>query len=382
MTTAQQCELPGHRVRRPLRVAYLNAWYKAGLSDGGFAHVNQFIRNATALGHQVWTAAANEHPQRHPMPTARLALGRVMRSMDVVYVRLEWSMPRAARLASGIYRHLLGSRPMVWEFNTVPEYGRLLGHSREEVDAAVRAYRRHAQDCDLAVCVSSALATYVTKQLGIRRALVVPNGSDPELFRPDLVPSRRAQRRPHGLNVLWMGSAHLAWNDFEMLRGAAEALWEKHRDDRVCFHVLGGGFEGTVARMPPNVHYHGRESYEALPQWLAGMDVGLCLYRSGPADYGSPLKLFDYMSSGLTVVATAHPQVREVFHELGQPDLMLEQGDARGLARVLEDLATRRDRLRHQGAAGRELVVRKYNWRRAVEDTFDAIEDLLQARER
>ena len=39
--------------------------------------------------------------------------------------------------------------------------------------------------------------------------------------------------------------------------------------------------------MPANVHYYGVEDYERLPQWMSAMDVGLCLYRPGPADYSS-----------------------------------------------------------------------------------------------
>src|SRR5437868_11978735 len=100
------------------------------------------------------------------------------------------------------------------------------------------------------------------------------------------------------------------------------------------------------------------------------MDVGLNVYRPGPADYSSPLKIFDYMASGLTVVSTVQPQVAEVFEQLGQTDLMVPTDRPEALADVLRQLARDRERLKRQGAAGRKLAVDYYNWRRAAVDTF------------
>ena len=81
------------------------------------------------------------------------------------------------------------------------------------------------------------------------------------------------------------------------------------------------------------------------------------------ADFSSPLKLFDYMASGLTVVSTEQPQAREIFGQLGQPDLLVPTDDPRKLAEVLRGLARDRERLARQGAASRKLAVDFYNWK-------------------
>ena len=107
------------------------------------------------------------------------------------------------------------------------------------------------------------------------------------------------------------------------------------------------------------------------------MDVGLNVYHPGPADYSSPLKVFDYMASGLTVVSTEQPQAREIFQQLGQTDLLVPSDNPEALANVLRSLSTDRDRLHRQGAAGRKLVIDQYNWRRAARDTFAEIDRLL-----
>src|SRR5207253_793964 len=109
---------------------------------------------------------------------------------------------------------------------------------------------------------------------------------------------------------------------------------------------------------------------------MSAMDVGLCLYRPGPADYSSPLKVFDYMSSALCVVATAQPQVREIFEQLDQTDLLVDPDAACGLADKLEALAKNRARTASLGENARKLLIEKYTWRRAVADTFAEIEKL------
>jgi len=293
--------------------------------------------------------------------------------MDVLYVRVQSELPGVGRWAVFPHRYLYGLPIVVWEFNTVPEFALLRGRSQADVEREIARFRKYGQGCDLAICVSNALAEYVREKLGIPRVLIVPNGSDPELFRPDTPRVRRVRSDPGCLNVVWMGSAHIPWHDLDLLRETAQLLWQNERQSQIVFHVIGHGLE-LIPDMPPNVHCHGAKRYQMLPRWLAAMDVGLLLYRSGPADYGSPLKLFDYMASGLTVVGTTQPQLREVFEQLGQPDLLVPRDNPTALADVLLGLAADRERVRRQGALGRQLVIDHYNWRRAVRDILSEIE--------
>lgn len=362
-----------------MRLAYPNGLYWENGTSGGNRHIGQFISNAVALGHEVWTWPGDQHPASRLIPTTRVGRLMTLRRMDAAYIRVEWSLPAYGRWAVAPYRQLIGSPVIVWEFNTVPEYGFLLGRSEVDVRRAIEDFRYYGRGCDLAICVSHALAEYVRDNLGIKRLLTVPNGSDPELFRPDLPPVRRVQRNPDQLNVVWIGSANLGWHNFDLLREAAQLLWDRGQGRCVAFHIIGEGFR-SMRDMPPNVNYYGPEDYSALPHWLAAMDVGLCLYHPGPADYGSPLKTFDYMAAGLTVVGTIHPQIREVFDQLDQPDLLVPPSDPKALADVLSNLASNRGRVRTQGDAGRRLVVDFYNWRRAVRDTFHEIQSILARR--
>jgi glycosyltransferase involved in cell wall biosynthesis len=359
-----------------MRLAYANAKYVHNDTRGRNAHIGQFIAGAVALGHEVWGWPGNEHSSVRIIPSGRLRRILALRQMDVIYTRLQQTPASACYYALPPQRQLVGSPLMVWEFNTIPEFDRLLGKSQDDVEKTIQVFRQLGQGCDLAICVSSAISQYVKGKLNIPNTLTVPNGSDPDLFRPDVVPVRRVERIPDRLNVAWIGSAELSWHNFELMRAAAEMLWQLGEGDRVAFHIIGQQFR-MMRDMPPNIHYYGADDYEAIPHWLAAMDVGLCLYHPGPADYNSPLKLFDYMASGLAVVATTQPQVSEVFDQLGQPDLIVEPDDPSTLAGILLRLGQNQARTRSLGQAGRQLVIDYYNWDRAVNDTFHAIQMLL-----
>lgn len=363
-----------------MRIVYANARYVNHTAEGGPAHMRQFIENAAALGHDIYLWHGYEqHALTLPMPPKRMARIKLLRTVDVVYYRVEFRLPLAHRLILPPMRQLVGNPLVAWEFNTVPEYGRMHGMTDPMVAQAIEELKHCGQGVDLAVCVSNAIADYVRTKLGFRRVITIPNGSDPSLFRPDAPQVKRIEKRPGRIDVVWIGSANLQWHNFDLLRGAAWSIWNRGEGDRIAFHVIGQGMKG-MRDAPPNLNYYGIEEYHHLPGWLAAMDVGLNVYHPGPADFSSPLKVFDYMASGLTVVSTEQPQVREVFEQLGQTELLVPGNDPERLANVLRRLADDAEYRHRQGAAGRQLVIDRYNWRKAVSDTFSELEKLRRDR--
>lgn len=359
-----------------MRIVYANAGYSHQSAEGGPAHMRQFIENASALGHEIYLwHAMEQHPLTKPVPQKRLDRLRLFRSVDVLYYRIEWRLPKGHRVILPPYRKIIGNPLVVWEFNTVPEYGRMHGDSEEKVQWWVGELRRYAAGVDLAVCVSNKIADYVRDHLGFRRVITIPNGSDFDLFRPDVPQVRRIEKKPGRMDVVWIGSANLAWHNFDLLVKAAWSIWNAGQGDLIVFHVIGQGMRG-MRDAPPNLNYYGPEDYRQLPGWLSAMDVGLNVYHPGPADYSSPLKVFDYMASGLTVVSTEQPQAREIFQQLGQTDLLIPHDQPEMLADALRRLAADPDYRKRQGAAGRQLIIDRYNWRKSVIDTFDEIKNL------
>ena len=76
--------------------------------------------------------------------------------------------------------------------------------------------------------------------------------------------------------------------------GPYDARWERN------------GFATLTAR--PNVRYAGRVPPEAVPSYLASIDVGLIPYADSAFNRASfPMKTLEYFSAGLPVVSTVLP---------------------------------------------------------------------------
>lgn len=358
-----------------MRIAYVNTVYQRSHTGGGHVHVGQFIKNALELGHEVWVYRGNQYPGAKDIPTNWFEHIKSLRKMDVLYIRIESSFPKICSWSLPPRRSLYGFPVVVWEFNTLPNE---LDIDNVKSSVEVRYFLKYSPGCDLAVCVSPALEEIVENKLFSKKHITVLNGSDPNKFKPDLTPVNRLHPFNENFNVVWIGTIKQKWHDIDMLGQAARLLWEQKENNNIVFHIIGAGLTGFIADMPPNVFYWGAEHYDRLPNWLSGMDVGLSLYHPGKSYYNAPLKVFDYMSSGLAVVSTEHPLIGDLLRGFGGGDLIIPHGDSKALVDILIQLEKNRERVMHLGAAGRQMVIEKYNWRRAVKDTMDAIEKIFK----
>jgi glycosyltransferase involved in cell wall biosynthesis len=364
-----------------MRIAYLNARFQEVHTGGGSVHIEQFVRHTLALGHEMW-GWQKGLPEIHTIPQDFLRRVSTLRQMDVLYVRIDITLPTEARWGLPPKRWLYGSPLMVWEFNTHPNYVDTRSGSSGTIDRVLNTYKKYALGCDLAICVSDSLADFVRNELGIKRVLVVPNGSDPDLFFPGQKPVARMQSFAEYFNVVWIGSGKEKWHDLELLKQAATLIRQNYPDEKIAFHLIGPDLVGVMADMPENVFFWGAQPYRQLPAWLSGMQVGLVLYKPGSAGFGSPLKLFDYMASGMCVLSTPSPFMHELSRELDQPGLVVPFGDSERLTSEVINLNQDENFRRRLGASARKLVVERYNWSRAVGDTIKEIEQLLSEKQK
>ena len=122
---------------------------------------------------------------------------------------------------------------------------------------------------------------------------------DPELSEPDdLAGIPHPRIGFHGLIAEWV--------DLRLLRLVADAMPDAHI-------VLIGQANRALRELEgaPNMHHLQRKPYEQLPAYCKGMDVAVLPFAPGPLTAASnPLKLREYLSAGLPVVATDIPEAR------------------------------------------------------------------------
>jgi GT2 family glycosyltransferase/glycosyltransferase involved in cell wall biosynthesis len=133
-------------------------------------------------------------------------------------------------------------------------------------------------------------------------SVIVRNAADVERFAAKPFDIRRGTRPTIG----YFGAiAH--WFDVELVARCAR----EHPDWDVV--LIGSTTGADVARLAalPNVRLLGELPYDELPSHLHGFDVCLIPFHIIPlTEHTNPVKVYEYLSAGKPVVATAMPEVR------------------------------------------------------------------------
>jgi glycosyltransferase involved in cell wall biosynthesis len=111
----------------------------------------------------------------------------------------------------------------------------------------------------------------------------------------------------------------------------------------------------------------GAVPYGEMPRYLARCHVGVAPYqpsRHGQLQLGfywSPLKIFEYMASGIPVITLDIDPLRDIVRR-GREGLLFDEKDEEGLADAITELVRSPDRAAEMGRSGRGRVVAHYSW--------------------
>jgi glycosyltransferase involved in cell wall biosynthesis len=225
------------------------------------------------------------------------------------------------------------------------------------------------------VCVSDIVRDQV-RALGVpaERLSVLPNGVDTDLFSPAAPPDAATAHWAGGFERVYghagtMGATH----DTIGLVDAAAAL-AKQRPDAGFLFV--GPKLTDLQRQPtwdpalePRVRCTGRVPHRNVPGHLASAHI---LWASFRNDYGSPLKLYEYLALGKPVVLAGAGQAVNVVNE-SRCGTAIPRGDARQLAVAALALgALSPEELVGLGANGRGWVKGRHTWSAVAEDFLES----------
>ena len=146
------------------------------------------------------------------------------------------------------------------------------------------------------------------------------------------------------------------------------------------FVFIGGGeqraqTESIIESAGVSATFTGSISHEKVPAYLDACDILASPHvasTDGSEFFGSPTKLFEYLAMGKGIVASRLGQVGEVIID-GENGLLVEPGDADGLARAIERLAVDGELRSRLGAAARKTAIERYTWRHNAARVFDAV---------
>lgn len=301
--------------------------------------------------------------------------------------------------------------PVVLEFNgsevwVQKHWGRPLRYQ----SLAERIERICLQSADLVVAVSEevrkqALAAGVAAE----RILFYPNCIDPLIFDPQKHNLAAATIRKEfgipedadlftfvGTFGLWHGTAVLA----EAIRRLIDESSDWLRQRNVHFLFVGDGKEADRVRSAlgpergrPFVTMVGLQPQEKAPEFLAASDVLVSPHVPNPDGspfFGSPTKLFEYMSMGKLIVASDLDQIGHVLRGWKPGDalpssakqsdsgLLVEPGSVVDLIRGIREAASMSPSERlARGRRARSHVLSAFVWERNVDSVLETLNRVL-----
>jgi glycosyltransferase involved in cell wall biosynthesis len=245
------------------------------------------------------------------------------------------------------------------------------GSRKAWVDAAlgVRPLRRYRERlCRSAAALIAPIAEIVPEWARAKTEIVTW-GANVELFSPARRndDTRRALGVPPGAVAVLFSGSFRPWHGVHVFEVAARRL----RDRTDLWFVLAGGPESGPAHGYRG-RLLGRVPYERMPDVVAACDIGVAPYDTARMSelrlgfFWSPLKVFEYMASGLPSVTLARPPLDDIVRaEL--EGLHVGDGDAAGVARAILRLADDPALRARLGASARARVVERFSWQRHCE---------------
>lgn len=198
---------------------------------------------------------------------------------------------------------------------------------------------------------------------------VLPDSADTETYMPANAEQKKALRKSLGLptdkTVILYAGTFKPWKGVETFIEAAHKL----KDPDLVFIAVGADkeefprFKEMIQTDDPSVHIElrGMVGKKDLSRYMRMSDIGIVPTTSSSIGqrYTSPLKLFEYMCSGLPVIASNLPALRSQFSD---DDLLyFNTGSAEDLADKI--LLLKKDTEMYTQYAQRHLMQKeKYTW--------------------
>jgi PEP-CTERM/exosortase A-associated glycosyltransferase len=231
--------------------------------------------------------------------------------------------------------------------------------------------------------ISGALrADLVSRRVAPDKIVEIPNGVDPDFFRPcepdaDLI----ARHNLSGVTVVGFIGSFYRYEGLEHLIDAVLSLLAARRDVKLL--LVGGGEADRMlrARVPEPLESHfiftGNVAHADVRRYYSVMDI--LVYprvNSRLTELTTPLKPLEAMSMGKAVVGSDVGGLRELFYD-GESGFLVEPENPRALAKRLLDLIANASTRQAMGKRARELVLRERAWDLIAPRYLDVYQEAL-----
>lgn len=381
--------------------------------DTALNHVRQFADAARQLGHLVDTYAMNLAPSAEvtelAKPSKQLLSSRIRQALkqrwgrylhepkelwwNTRYTRIETELLRGNRPDVLLVRdHLLTCScvpvarrldlPLVLEVNApAAESGLYLDEYFHLPLVANWTGSYKLRNADAVTVVSEALKSFLVATHAISAGKIVsnPNGADLQKFREDSPVDSQIVSFCEGVPVVGFIGSFEKWHGIDLLAKMAVRVGETRPSARFLF--VGDGPEQARARLGtetlgPRVLFSGMVDHERIPGLVASLDIGVMPESNF---YGSPLKVVEWMASGLATVAPSYGPLEEIIDD-GVHGLLFEPKNLDALVAAVVRLIDDPDLRQKLGQAAAKRAHSSLGWHHNAERVLQVCERVLEGR--
>lgn len=292
---------------------------------------------------------------------------------------------------SGLYLSVHYNVPYVCEYNGSEIWmSKNWGNNPLKYEAiAERIEMLNLRFASLIVVVSDVMR-HELEQRGIPadKILVNPNGVDPERYHPNIF-SEAILKKYHinGKVVIGFIGTFGLWHGADILAKAYCKLLDKdkqYRDKTVLFLIGSGKTLNDVKRIVNASEYKSNCIFtHSIPQEQGPNHLSICDILVAPhvpnpdgtAFFGSPTKLFEYMSMGKGIVASDLYQIGQII-EHNRTGLLVTPGNVESLMLGIKELVDNSQKRSSLGMNARDEVLNKYTWKIHTEKIVDRLKKL------
>jgi glycosyltransferase involved in cell wall biosynthesis len=218
---------------------------------------------------------------------------------------------------------------------------------------------------DAVISISKSLKEYLINMgTSQKKTHVIYNGVDKNWF--DM------PRTSYGSYICYIGSLY-PWKGVDTLISAMKYL----PDERLL--IIGGGRrlgelkiladrEGVSGR----VTFIGTVSHDKVPEYLSDAKIAvLPNILNGPSQFSSPIKLFEYIASGVPIIASDIPVFKEILVD-GKNAILFEPGNKQALAESIGKITHDLEQARRMAISARKNA-ENYTYQKRAEKIFEVI---------
>ncbi|WP_430494465.1 glycosyltransferase family 4 protein [Rossellomorea marisflavi] len=232
---------------------------------------------------------------------------------------------------------------------------------------------------DYVVCISETLKNLIVEKSGInpQKVLVIPNGVDTEFFNPSI--HKPIKIFDKGITIGFVGSV-IEWQGLDILINSVAKLKSQGIMVKVCIVGDGPALQDLISLskaldIESQVSFVGRVGFSQIPSYILGFDLGF----SGQVNmkkskmYHSPLKLYEYMSMGIPVLATSFDDAKSTIRN-GYNGYLVNPGDEQSLITGLKNSIMNIDNLKLNSEKSRSEIVNNHSWESKMKKVIDVID--------